>query len=137
MSARVIFEGLDELRDELKRLPAELNREARDQVIATAEATAAELRAAYPEKTGNLRRGVKVKIEETPTSTIAKVISSAPHAHLWEFGTEIRKTQKLYPRGRMTAKFDQGLVGIAIRRRLRMDRLLVAVIESHNFQVTP
>jgi HK97 gp10 family phage protein len=136
MSARVLLEGLDELRDELQRLPADLNREARDQVIATAQATAAELRAAYPEKTGNLRRGVKVTIEETPTSTIAKVISSAPHAHLWEFGTENRKTQKLWKRGRMPAKFDQGLVGIAIRRRLRMERLLVAIVEHHHFQVT-
>jgi HK97 gp10 family phage protein len=137
VSARVLLEGVDELRDALQRLPADLNREARGEVVAAAEGAAADLRAAYPEKTGNLRRGVKVTTTESTASTVAIVKSTAKHAHLWEFGTENRRTQKLFNRGAMPAQYDRGLVGIAIRRRRRLEQALVAIVERHGFQVTP
>lgn len=148
-SVQVAMEGLDELRNALKALPAELQSAARDRVIAAADDAAAKLRASYPVGTsgrkyqgrridpGGLRRGVKVVVEENKASTIATVKSTAPHAHLWEFGTEVRATQKLINRGAAPAHHDQGLIGIAIRRRRQLQSELKAIVEqSGSFVVT-
>jgi HK97 gp10 family phage protein len=131
MSAQVKWEGLDELRKQLQALPKDLNREARGRVIAAANSAADDLKQAYPKgDTGNLRKGVKVKVEESEVATHAVVRSSAAHAHLWEFGTQNRKTQKLWNRGSGPAHYDQGLVGIASKKRRNLNANLIAIVKS-------
>lgn len=137
-SVKVQMEGLDELRAELRKLPSDLNRKARDRVIGTANAAAADLGQAYDRSrvTGNMRRGIKVKVEETETTTTAQVRSTSPHAHLWEFGTEVRRTQKLLNRGEAPAHYDQGLVGIAQRKRRQLNTNLVDIVREAGFEVS-
>jgi len=131
------FEGLDELRAELKQLPADLATEANDDVVKAANDTAAQLKAAYPGgPSGNLRRGVKVTTSVTPTGTVATVISAAPEAHLWEFGTQIRHTQKGFNRGAAPAHYNEGLVGIAEQHRRVLDGQLFDLLVRAGFEVS-
>lgn len=136
-SVRVAMEGLDALRAGLKALPAELNQKARGRVIGTANEAADKLRAAYPRgDTGNLRAGVKVKVEENTASTVATVRSTSAHAHLWEFGTQVRRTQKGFNRGAMPAAYDKGLVGIARRERRELQEELIDIVREAGFAVS-
>lgn len=135
-SMKVAMEGLDELRAALKALPEDLARDARFRVRAAANAAADDLRAAYPSDSGNLRRGVRVAVEDQAVSVVATVKSSSPHAHLWEFGTQVRRTQRLLNRGAAPAHFDQGLVGIAQRRRRDLNEELVDIVRKAGFEVT-
>jgi Bacteriophage HK97-gp10, putative tail-component len=129
--------GLGEFRDALKRLPLELQQEARAEIVRTTESAAAELRAVYPAVTGNLRRGVKTHIRETRGETEGEVRSTAPHAHLWEFGTVNRKTEKGWNRGRMPANITRGLIAIRMRRQRALSLALKRIIErGGDFRIT-
>ena len=56
-------------------------------MLDAAHTAQAEIVGAYPEVTGNLKRGVKVTVEAIgPHGVAAKVRSSAPHAWLYEHG---------------------------------------------------
>jgi hypothetical protein len=70
-----------------------------------------------------------------PSATIlvGKVLSRAPHSHLYEFGTKRRRTAKGANRGAMSEKAIT--VPIARRRRARMARRLVDLLRSKGFQV--
>jgi len=129
------IDGLDELRDAIHTLPTDLARETRPEVEDAAATTASALRAAYPVRTGNLRRGVRVRTQTTATGTTATVQSTAPYAAAWEFGTEIRRTQRGWNRGAAPAHPGQGLMSLAARRRKQLLPLLVDVLERHNFRV--
>lgn len=137
-SVKVAFEGLDELRAGLRKLPADMNRKARDRVLSAANSTEFELREAYlrAKVSGNLERGLKVKVEETATTTAAEVRSTSPHAHLWEFGTQVRRTQQGFNRGAAPAHHNQGLVGIAQRKRRQMNTELVDIVREAGFEVS-
>lgn len=130
------FGGVEDLRAALKQLPDELADEARGEIIRTTRAAANELRAIYPAVTGNLRRGVKTKIREQRGETTGVVESTAPHAHLWEYGTVNRKTEKGWNRGRMPAQYTRGLVAIALRHQRTLVRLLQAIVERAGFKLT-
>jgi HK97 gp10 family phage protein len=133
--AGVRLEGLDDLRDALHTLPADLVRETQRAVMAAAESTASALRAVYPVRTGNLRRGVRVRVDQTPTGTTATVLSTAPYAAYWEYGTEIRRTQRGWNRGAAPAHAGQGLRSLAARRRPQLRALVIEVLERHDFRV--
>jgi Bacteriophage HK97-gp10, putative tail-component len=130
------LEGLDALRAAVHTLPADLARETRPEVVAAAEATASALRAAYPVRTGNLRRGVRVRLRTTATGTKATVQSTAPYALYWEYGTQIRRTQRGWNRGAAPAHAGQGLHSLAARRRTQLLPRVVDVLERHNFRVS-
>jgi len=79
------------LHEALRRLDAlgdAVRASVRDEAATVAERMATELRDAYPEVTGNLRRGVRVEHGRRGSY----VLSRAPHAHLYEWGTRERKT---------------------------------------------
>lgn len=93
------FIGLDAFKVDLSKLPADLTSDARDIVRDNAEEAAAAVRGAYGRHvlTGNLLRGVRVKKKAAGTHGAAyKVESTAPHATIFERGTEVRHyiTQK-------------------------------------------
>jgi hypothetical protein len=129
--------GLGDLRDALKRLPLELQQEARGEILRTTASAAAELRAVYPAVTGNLRRGVKTQFRDRKGETTGTVLSTAPHAHLWEFGTVNRKTEKGWNRGRSPSNITRGLIAIRMRRQRALRQTLRAILErGGDFRLT-
>jgi HK97 gp10 family phage protein len=82
--------GVDELLQELTRLPTDLAADARAQQAAMTEQAAAAIRAAYPlGETGALRASVHVVTDgsTSPARVFAAVVVDAPYAELVEFGT--------------------------------------------------
>ena len=81
--------GVDELLQELTRLPTDLAADARAQQAAMTEQAAAAIRAAYPVDTGALRASVHVVTDgsTSPARVFAAVVVDAPYAELVEFGT--------------------------------------------------
>jgi hypothetical protein len=128
--------GLGDLRDALARLPAALQAEARQAIVSTTTAAAAELRAVYPIGPagrfykrkpivpGGLRRGVKTKLTEAKGITTGTVLSTAPHAILWEFGTVNRTTTKGWFRGSTKSNKARGLIAIRTRRQRQLRQTL-------------
>lgn len=88
MPAQMIFGGFDELKAELAALPEKLKRESAPIELRHASEAMAEVVAAYPEVTGELRAGVKV-VERTPhgVATLYTLATTAPYAHIYEFGS--------------------------------------------------
>jgi Bacteriophage HK97-gp10, putative tail-component len=99
MKANIRITGDKELEAALRALPRDLSLDAERLILAAADTAAAEIRAAYPEVTGNLKGGVRVVTTGSEFATRSRVISSAPHAHLFEYGTEARQTSLGYDRG--------------------------------------
>jgi len=107
MSAnRLVFEGLDELRQQLRALPADLVSRASAIIDRRAQNAAAAIRAAYPEgETGNLRSGVSVPFSASSAFGAGALVSSrSQHAHLWEFGTAVRRTARGANRARCSGR---------------------------------
>lgn len=138
MSARVRIEGLDELRDALRRLPQDLTQEAHAIVIAQAEAAQREVVNGYPDgPTGNLKRRVTLEVNTSQFSAGARVRSRAPHASIFEKGTKARRTRQGRNRGRMPEASDAArMVPKAIQHRRRMYQALSAMLERYGLTVT-
>jgi hypothetical protein len=100
-----------------------------------ADQAAAEIRAAYPTgKTGNLKKGVKVtKGDGGRFGTVYVVRNVAPHAFIYENGTQVRHfkgaSRGAMPPGRV-------FVPIIARRRRRMDTDLIAMVNNTGLVVT-
>jgi len=89
MPNKLVLTGIDELRVELKSLPATLQAESDPIVRARATKAQAQIVAGYPEVTGRLRAGVKV-LPQSPGQRRAAVytlVSDAPYARILEFGS--------------------------------------------------
>lgn len=137
MSASIQWSGLEEFKKDLRNMPADLADEAGDPVEDAGEHTASSLIQSYPlGDTGNLRGGVSVTTERSQFGVSSIVKSKSPHAHLWEFGTENRKTRQGWPRGTGPEHERQGLVPIAQRNRRTMYQQLKALLVAHGFQVS-
>jgi hypothetical protein len=127
--------GLQELRDALKELPDVLVEQATTKVTTAADDAAAEVIAAYPEVTGNLK--AHVKVDGTPNSrggVYRRVRSTARHAHLYEFG---HMTRQPTIAGKTRRKIAGANVFIPImkKRRARMYEDLIDVVESQGLDV--
>jgi hypothetical protein len=123
--------GLEELREALRRLPEELAREAEDIIDNRGELAMAEIIQSYPRRTGNLRKGVRIR---NIAGRGRRVTSNAFHAHLYERGTKLRRTKRGWNRGRMPAR--PTVVPVAIRHRRLMEQELVDLLVRHGFIVT-
>ncbi len=138
-SVRLTFEGINELRAGLQKLPQELTEKAARVVQATARQVGQEVQLNYPRgRTGNLKAGVRVSIEGS-TSVSAKGIvrSAAPHAHLYENGTSRRQTNSGANRGRMPQGPTESRVGPrASRARRRMYEQLIEIVQEAGLTVT-
>lgn len=100
---RLRFDGLAELRQALRNLPAELTAEAANLIEGEANAAALAIRRGYPlGETGNLVEGVIVThFEKSKVSTGAIVKNTAKHAYIFEHGTQVRRNAKGANRGAM------------------------------------
>jgi hypothetical protein len=132
MSARVRWEGLDAFLREFGSLPEELQQEGLGIVREETEGAAVEIATQLPRRRGVLAGRVRTFY---PSSSIlvGLVQLTAPHAHLFHFGSKDRRTDSGANRGRMPGK--NITVPVARRRRARMARRLVELLRRKGFQV--
>lgn len=130
---RLMFEGLDELRAQLRALPDDLATEAQEIVIANANAAARDVRAGYPRgPTGNLKARVSISQTRSKAATSAKVSSRAPHAFLFEEGSGRRVTNRGWNRGRMPeAPTSAAMIPKIVRQRRIMNDALKDLCLRH------
>ena len=142
MSGRVEWTGLDELRADLRRLPADLAAEGSAIVNGAAEVARAEVVAQYEAHvvTGNLASHVSIGRGAAVGAFSASVIlkSTAPHAHLFEFGSEARHYVTIRGKKKLLGQMPAAniFVPIVIRRRRKMEDALAAMVERHGLTVT-
>jgi hypothetical protein len=137
VTVRLQMDGIQEFKAALRRLPEELQGEA-DAIVAThAEAAGADVVRGYAQgPTGNLKRRVMVTRESSRFGTSALVKSRAPHASIYESGTQQRRTAKGYNRGRMPqASAEARMIPKVIRWRSRMVKQLIALLQRAGFEV--
>jgi hypothetical protein len=136
MSVRIVLDGFSEFSEMLGAMPAAFTDASRSAVQQAADRTEAETIAGYP-GTGHMRAGVKQTQEPGGDATFAVVVhSTAPEAHLWEYGTENRSTQQGWNRGAEPAHRDQSLIAIADSHRQDMNASLAAMVSNAGFEVT-
>lgn len=134
-SASVKWDGLQELRDALRKLPAELTADASGIVNSAGTGAKDEIVAAYAEgRKGNLKRGVTTEEQHTKFGVSVVVRSRAKHAWLYEYGSAPRETRKGKDRGSMPAK--PTFVPIVVRRRRTMYERLKALLVSKGLLVS-
>jgi hypothetical protein len=134
---RLTFEGASEFLAALRRLPEELTGEAGSIVVQSASDAAQDVRGAYQsrQRTGKLANGVKVTQDAVGRFGVtATVRSTAPHAHLFEVGTQARHTAIGANRGSMPA--GHAFVPAMVRHRRRMVQRLKALLEKKGLEVT-
>lgn len=137
MPASVRLDGLAELRAALRQLPEELADEANTIVLSNAEHAGREIEAGYPVgPTGNLRGRVSTVTSRSRLSAGALVQSRAPHAYIFEKGTQVRHARNGANRGRMPAASpSQAFIPKAIRARKKMEAELVELVRRAGFTV--
>ena len=134
MAGTVRWDGLAELYDALRNLPADLTAEAANIVEATANAAAYEIRSAYPVFTGNLRDGVLVtKFEKGRYFAGAIVKNTAKHAWIYENGTAARHYFTDSGARHATGAMPAGhvFIPIVMKHRRRMYEQFAALLERH------
>ena len=131
---RFILDGLDDLRAQLRSLPQELANDASAIVLEEAGDAKSELVAAYERVrvTGALAEGVVLQQTPGRFKAGARVLSAAPHAALYEYGTQARHTAIGANRGAMPAK--PTAVPIFQRRRRQMYARLKAMLTTHGLK---
>jgi hypothetical protein len=137
MAVKVTLDGFAEFSQALGALPVTLADQARADVDAAAAATKTETIAGYPDRTGRMRAGV-ITVEDTSRAAVyaVEVRSTAPTAHLWEYGTQNRQTQKGWNRGAEPAHRDQSVISIAYTHGPAMQTQLAALVTGAGFLVT-
>lgn len=139
MAGGVTLTGLDELMRFLSDAPTVIRAEARTVVEEETRGAASDIKARLGVKTGTLRKRVKTVFPASGV-LVGQVLSTAPHSHLYEFGTQRRQTKRYgnraqaVNRGRMPA--DKVTPEVARARRARMHRRLKEIVERHGFTVT-
>jgi len=138
MGASLQFDGMDTLRDALRKLPTELRDEARgivEELVDRAETT---IRTQYDRvaRTGNLARGLYVDRQTAAFGVNIRIRSRAKHAWLYETGGRrgMRKTKRGANRGRLPA--PNLFIPTAIATRKRIDAALIALLERAGFEVS-
>jgi hypothetical protein len=99
----VTWSGLDSFMQELQTLTADLVDEANTIMVDSATDAKADIAAAYPAKTGRLRRGLVLKPARGQVLSGAELVQTAPHGYIYEHGTTVRANKAGANRGRMGA----------------------------------
>jgi hypothetical protein len=136
VSIRVTLTGFDELLKQMADAPREIREEAMERVRFVTESAANEMRAGYGRHrvTGNLVGSVKTTY---PSDDVIVGIAhaTAPHAHLFQWGTKKRRNASGANRGRMPVADQPNVVDLARRWRQVLKRDLMAMMERLGFQV--
>lgn len=88
-TARLEIKGLAEMRAEFQQLPAALRDDTKPLALRAGETAYTAVYASLPFRTGLLRAGLQVKVEQPGSAygVKTKLVNTAPHAHLIEDGT--------------------------------------------------
>lgn len=131
---------MDALAQAIDALPDHLQAEADQVVSGAAKRTAARIRARYRQAKSDVDTRKHLADSVTTRTTVknrgsvaARVAVTAPHAHLYEYGTAVRRTKAGAGRGTMPAQ--PTLVPAAIAERETMVSELVALVEAQGFTV--
>lgn len=131
----IVWAGLDELKAQLRALPAALAGEASGIVTSAATSAAEQIRSAYPARTGTLKDHVFVSTADPgPYGAGAVVKNTAKHAWIFENGTQARHTALGANRGSMPP--GHVFLPIVIRQRRAMYVQLKALLERHGALVS-
>lgn len=143
---KFVFDGLEELKAELRNLPADLTGEARNIVEDTANGAAVAIRTIYGKhrRTGNLQDNVIVLQSASGGQFgVANIVkSAAPHAWLFDNGSQARhyvtKSGKQHDTGRMWGKTPptHAFVRTMIEYRHRMYDKLADLLRRHGLSVS-
>ena len=132
---RLVFRGLDELRAALRRLPDELTMEASRIVEGAANGAAADIKAAYPVRTGNLRDHIVVTHREKGKWAAGAIVkNTAKHAWMFENGTQARHNAIGANRGSMPP--GHVFIPRVIKARRLMYQQLRDLLERKGLRVT-
>lgn len=132
---RLVFDGLDDLRTQLRDLPSELTGEASHLVEGAANGAATDIKGAYPVRTGNLRDGLTVThFSGGKFSAGALVKNTAKHSWLFENGSQARHTSIGANRGSMPA--GHVFIPIVMRARRQMYEALKLMLVRHGLAVS-
>jgi hypothetical protein len=133
--AAVLWTGFDELLTQLRNLPERLAGEAGTIVNDTTDRFMTTTAAAYPKRSGNLSRGLrKLQKSSGRFGVIYQVQNVAPHAGIFENGTQVRHTAIGANRGAMPP--GHIFVPNAIRARAQMYQRLADMLEREGLLVT-
>jgi hypothetical protein len=103
-SVTLEWEGLTQLEDDLRDLPADLRENAVTITRDAAEDAAATMAALYPKRTGALASSLLVSQSDPgPYATRAMVINTSPYALVFDLGSQARHTAIGANRGSMPA----------------------------------
>lgn len=145
-TASLRIDGLEQLRADLRRLPADLSAEAFTIVQRHGQAAEGDVLRRYPRgPTGNLRAGVSLTVRNPAVGARVELYSRAPHAWMYDHGTKDRVTLGHGPkhkyragvhRGRLQPQSPEIFVPTAIRERQAMYGDLARMLETHGFDVS-
>lgn len=133
MSSTFVWQGLEELKAQLRALPSELAAEASEIVLSSAQGAKNDMQ--YPRRTGNLADHVTVStvaVGQFGAGAIVK--NTSPHAAIYENGTQARHTAIGANRGSMPP--GHVFVPAVVRRRRQMYERLKALLVAHGLAVT-
>jgi len=115
MASKLHLSGFRELRHDLAALPDTARDASAPALLAMARKAQAEIMTAYPVVTGTLRAGVKI-VNRVPRG-VAAFVTTAPYAHLVEFGTARRRPRAIFLPISMAARRASVIaVGAAVER---------------------
>lgn len=136
MSTHVVFTGITERQAELIAQPEAMAKATQSLARRIARQAAADIKAAYPKRSGRLRDGVQVVERRTPSRTVAAatVVNTNPLTHNFEHGTQARHTKQGLDRGRMPA--GNVFIPRMIRWRFTFFQAVKEIMEYHGITVT-
>jgi len=133
MAARLRIDGLDAFKARLRQLPEDLKAESRGIVAEHVDAAESTIRAGYSghRRSGNLEKGLYSNAKETKFGVTSTLRNRAPHAWLFEVGTEMDRRGGT---GRMPAA--KIFIPAVMKARRDMMRDLIDLVERHGLKVS-
>lgn len=133
---RFVFEGLDELRAELRKLPETLTGEASHIIEGAANGAAATIKGHYARVSGNLVDGVSVTFQRNQFAAGALVKSASEHAWIYENGTQVRHFNGANRGSMPPAPPGRAFIPPMIKARRRMYDQFIDLLERHGLVVS-
>lgn len=128
-----VWDGLKEYQAQLAQMPDELVVEAGREVEGAVNGAYVDIKGAYPSRTGNLKNGMRVQAVTQHGLIVAAVVKNiAPHAILFELGTQARHYFTVNGVKHLTGKMPPGHVFVP--RILKARRQLTARLKDMLFR---
>lgn len=133
---RLTFEGMEDFRAALRQLPARLVGTATTIVERRAQTASNQIAVSYPfgtEQGGHLKDGMQVKVQPSRFGVIATVSNTSKYAKPFEYGTQVRRTDKGWSRG--AAPPGNVFYPVITRQRADMVEDLIRLLQQEGLAV--